>query len=442
VVADPLLATGAPQPQTSPGGAQQPSLLHFSPDSLTMGRAVAGVVQQARLGSSGPVTIQPRTVGLLLLLLASVVAGVVALMTRTRWRRLRKQLVAASVVAAVPLTLAGIAMIALPQARPLPATAPLATTAPLAPQSRQAEVNAASASPAWTTLLAIEDSITQQHAQLVSNEQHLAALNTTLSGLGGPSSAPARALEPSPPGSPTGAFTTVINQHQLLASEYQQSLQSEYQFFRAAMQQPAELAALQAATAHAPRAVQTAVAYDISVVRTQAAQEAAIQAAVANAATPTPPSPPKGRVGFHAPVGGVVTQAFGPTTLALEPPVTYNGVFSQHFHTGLDIAAPLDTPVGAAANGVVVLAASSRDATGNLVGYGNYVVIKHADGYETVYAHLDQILATVGEQVRQGQVIGLLGSTGWSTGPHVHFEIRLNGTYVDPAPFLAAQLRP
>jgi murein DD-endopeptidase MepM/ murein hydrolase activator NlpD len=138
----------------------------------------------------------------------------------------------------------------------------------------------------------------------------------------------------------------------------------------------------------------------------------------------------------------VVTQAFGPTSLALEPPVTYHGVFSQHFHTGLDIAAPLDTPVGAAANGVVVLAASSRDATGNLVGYGNYVVIKHADGYETVYAHLDQILATVGEQVRQGQVIGLLGSTGWSTGPHVHFEVRLNGTYVDPAPFLAAQLRP
>jgi murein DD-endopeptidase MepM/ murein hydrolase activator NlpD len=442
VVADPLLATGTPRPPTSPVGTQQPSLLHFSPGSLTAAQVVPGVAQQARLDSSGPVTIQPRTVGLLLLLLASAVAGLVALMTRTRWRRLRTQLVAASVVAAVPLTLVGLVMIALPQTGRLPATPPLATPVLRASQPRQIEVNAASASTAWATLLAIEDSITQQHAQLVSDEQHLAALNTTLSGLGGPSSAPAHALEPSPAGSPTGAFTTVINQHQLLASEYERSLQSEYQFFQVATQQPAELAVLQAATVGAPRAVQTAVAYDISVVRTQAAQEAAIQAAVANAATPTAPPPPTGRVSFHAPVGGVVTQAFGPTSLALEPPVTYNGVFSQHFHTGLDIAAPLDTPVGAAANGVVVLAASSRDATGNLVGYGNYVVIKHADGYETVYAHLDQILATVGEQVRQGQVIGLLGSTGWSTGPHVHFEIRLNGSYVDPAPFLAAQLRP
>jgi murein DD-endopeptidase MepM/ murein hydrolase activator NlpD len=66
-------------------------------------------------------------------------------------------------------------------------------------------------------------------------------------------------------------------------------------------------------------------------------------------------------------------------------------------------------------------------------------VIKHSNGTLSVYGHLDRILVSNGQAVQGGQVIGLCGSTGWSTGPHVHFEIRVNGVPVDPAPYLVAQ---
>ncbi|HUZ85031.1 MAG TPA: M23 family metallopeptidase, partial [Gaiellales bacterium] len=115
---------------------------------------------------------------------------------------------------------------------------------------------------------------------------------------------------------------------------------------------------------------------------------------------------------------------------------------STHFHTGIDIANVLDTPVVAAAPGRVILATSSRDAAGNLVGYGNYVVIDHGGGYLTLYGHLDKFVVTAGQLVQRGQEIGLLGSTGWSTGPHLHFEIRHDGDYVNPEPLLGAAVRP
>lgn len=88
-----------------------------------------------------------------------------------------------------------------------------------------------------------------------------------------------------------------------------------------------------------------------------------------------------------------------------------------------------------------MLAASSRDAQGHLTGHGNFVLIAHADGYNTLYAHLDKIVVTVGQTVQQGEGIGLLGTTGWSTGPHVHFEIRTGDVYVDPAPYLESQIK-
>ena len=143
---------------------------------------------------------------------------------------------------------------------------------------------------------------------------------------------------------------------------------------------------------------------------------------------------------FHAPLSGVVTQGFGGTDFGLEPPITYNGVFYPHFHTGLDIAASMDTPVQAAAAGTVLLATSSVDLLGHLTGYGNYVVIDHGTGYLTLYGHLDKLGVTPGQSVQQGDVIGLLGSTGNSSGPHVHFEIRKDRVYVDPAPYLAAAI--
>jgi murein DD-endopeptidase MepM/ murein hydrolase activator NlpD len=124
--------------------------------------------------------------------------------------------------------------------------------------------------------------------------------------------------------------------------------------------------------------------------------------------------------------GAHVTQPFGPSDLLLEPPL---GPY-PHFHTGVDIAAPFGTTVMAAADGVVVAVGHSR------VGYGNYVIVAHGSGIMTLYAHLLETNVDVGNKVVRGQRVGLEGSTGWSTGPHVHFELRVNDAVVDPMPYL------
>jgi len=121
-----------------------------------------------------------------------------------------------------------------------------------------------------------------------------------------------------------------------------------------------------------------------------------------------------------------ITQGFGPTDLAFEP--SFAGY--PHFHTGVDMAEPAGSPVLAADDGVVAVSNSGN------TGYGNYVVIAHASGMATLYGHLAQSLVHVGQRVTQGQPIGLEGSTGNSTGPHLHFEARVNGQPVDPTPFL------
>jgi len=98
------------------------------------------------------------------------------------------------------------------------------------------------------------------------------------------------------------------------------------------------------------------------------------------------------------------------------------GVRTQgvHGYNGVDLAAPTGTPILAAAEGDVLIAKE----TGWNAGYGGYVVIKHANGSQTLYAHQSQVAVSPGQHVQQGQVIGYVGSTGKSTGPHVHFEIR------------------
>ena len=121
-----------------------------------------------------------------------------------------------------------------------------------------------------------------------------------------------------------------------------------------------------------------------------------------------------------------ITQAFGPSNVVLEPPF---GPY-KHFHTGIDLAAPLGTPVMAAADGLVVAVGHSS------IGYGNYVVIAHGAGIATLYGHLLQTNANVGDRVGRGQLIGLEGSSGLSTGPHVHFELRVNDLAIDPMPYL------
>ena len=121
-----------------------------------------------------------------------------------------------------------------------------------------------------------------------------------------------------------------------------------------------------------------------------------------------------------------ITQPFGPTNVTLEPPF---GPY-KHFHTGIDIAAPLGAPVMAAADGLVVAVGHST------VGYGNYVVIAHGAGIATLYGHLLETTVLVGDRAVRGQLIGFEGSTGFSTGPHVHFELRVNDQVIDPMPYL------
>jgi murein DD-endopeptidase MepM/ murein hydrolase activator NlpD len=126
-----------------------------------------------------------------------------------------------------------------------------------------------------------------------------------------------------------------------------------------------------------------------------------------------------------------LSQGFGPSLYYFEP--AYGGY--THFHTGIDIPGPNDEPILAAAAGVVVVAEQSL-LGGVLVGYGNYVVIAHDGGLLTLYAHLNAVAVNVGDTVIQGEPIGLEGSTGNSTGTHLHFEVRVGNEPVDPIGYL------
>ncbi len=107
----------------------------------------------------------------------------------------------------------------------------------------------------------------------------------------------------------------------------------------------------------------------------------------------------------------------------------------EEFHEGIDFAAPEGTPIHAVAAGIVT-------AAGPRGGYGNMVQIDHGNGYSTRYGHAEKVLVHVGETVQRGDVIALLGSTGRSTGPHVHFEVLKNGHEVNPARFVALRAAP
>ncbi|MHB8571365.1 MAG: M23 family metallopeptidase [Candidatus Dormibacteria bacterium] len=125
---------------------------------------------------------------------------------------------------------------------------------------------------------------------------------------------------------------------------------------------------------------------------------------------------------------GRITQLFG----------EHPEIYGPGGHTGVDIGAPLGTPVYAAAAGVAHPLVSM--AGGQYTGYGIHVRIDHAAGFQTIYGHLSLQSVDEGEVVVAGQQIGLEGSTGWSTGPHLHFEIRLGGTPVDPFQWLPTLL--
>ena len=108
----------------------------------------------------------------------------------------------------------------------------------------------------------------------------------------------------------------------------------------------------------------------------------------------------------------------------------YHPIFGYNrFHSGIDLAAPYGTLVKAADGGQVVQA-------GYFGGYGYSVMLYHGGGFATWYAHLSSINVSMGQFVQRGQVIGLVGSTGWTTGPHLHFEVRINGAPQDPRAYL------
>lgn len=121
------------------------------------------------------------------------------------------------------------------------------------------------------------------------------------------------------------------------------------------------------------------------------------------------------------PVSGTITSPFG---YRRSP---FGG--GMEFHPGLDIAAPMGTTVTAASSGTIISA-------GWYGGYGNYILIDHGGGMATGYGHLSQIFVSAGQKVQKGQAIGAVGSTGMSTGPHLHFEVRINGKATDPAAYL------
>ena len=106
------------------------------------------------------------------------------------------------------------------------------------------------------------------------------------------------------------------------------------------------------------------------------------------------------------------------------------------FHAGLDFTAPQGTPIYASANGIVKVAAHLG------TGYGNHVVINHGYGYETLYGHMFKVKARVGQRVKRGEIIGYVGSTGKSTGPHCHYEVHKNGRPLDPVYFFYNDLTP
>jgi murein DD-endopeptidase MepM/ murein hydrolase activator NlpD len=124
---------------------------------------------------------------------------------------------------------------------------------------------------------------------------------------------------------------------------------------------------------------------------------------------------------LHRPVPGAVTSPFGNR---VHPILGYSRA-----HTGADMHASAGTPIEAAAGGTVVMAGWNG-------GYGNCVIIDHGNGLATLYGHQSRLAVSQGDHVETGQVIGYVGSTGLSTGPHLHFEVRKFGTPVDPVPYL------
>lgn len=127
------------------------------------------------------------------------------------------------------------------------------------------------------------------------------------------------------------------------------------------------------------------------------------------------------------PVTGIVSSLYNDTSAAVH----------KSGHPGVDIAAPKNSNILASRAGKVIWASNAYKGSG-YYGYGNVVVLDHGDGYDTIYGHMNKVGCSVGDTVFQGQTIGFVGSTGFSTGNHCHFEMRLNGNRMNPASMIPA----
>ena len=135
---------------------------------------------------------------------------------------------------------------------------------------------------------------------------------------------------------------------------------------------------------------------------------------------PAPASAPPSSTGYIWPFSGNISSYFG----------EYRGGSSYHLAIDIDAFGRYGAPVVASASGTVVLVASLD------WGYGTYIIVRHADGSETVYAHLSAVYVSQGQTVGQGEQIGAIGCTGYCTGPHLHFELWIGGAPVDPLAYL------
>jgi murein DD-endopeptidase MepM/ murein hydrolase activator NlpD len=153
-----------------------------------------------------------------------------------------------------------------------------------------------------------------------------------------------------------------------------------------------------------------------------------------DAPVPVQPFTPAEPVGAPSAPAAVVRQAAAPVSAGFIWPGSgrVNSGFGPRwgsFHSGIDISARSGTAVAAAGSGQVVLATYGG-------GYGYYIIVSHGGGLETVYAHLSDIYVSLGQYVSQGEIIGASGCTGWCTGPHLHFEVRVGNSPVNPVPYL------
>ncbi|MEX0657636.1 MAG: M23 family metallopeptidase, partial [Egibacteraceae bacterium] len=139
------------------------------------------------------------------------------------------------------------------------------------------------------------------------------------------------------------------------------------------------------------------------------------------ASAPPPPPQQATASGWHRPSDGRFSSGYG----MRRHPIYGTG----RMHTGVDFGSPSGAPIYAATGGTVISA-------GWRGGYGLAVVVDHGNGVATLYAHSSQVLVSPGQRVGRGQVIARIGSTGQSTGPHLHFEVRVHGQHRDPMPYL------